>query len=206
MDIDSTILGVRHTTHVVMLQEPRGPYANATLCVKEGRDQKLRQVYFNGRHSDSMGLGSIAFVLEIFKTELGIEPNDFKVQKWFQDRLTATEGKVLPDWINNPIKRVHPFCLRLLGRKRRIPGRYSSPDFVTSEEIHSSVRHRGYGFDREDPAVPGFHPSTDPFTGLNSWSSTGTNSSSNSGSSGLLRVPEARIGDYERSLSKLPAN
>jgi len=66
----------------------------------------------------------------------------------------ATQTGALPRWIDKDIKRVGPFKSFLHGRNQRTPGHYGDQTF---EEVHITVRLRGFGRNKDDSSmVPGY--------------------------------------------------
>lgn len=200
------IKDVLHASHAIVLHDPREPYENFTLCIPAGSRQVLRQVYFHGRHGDSMNTGPMSWQVQNLKTDMNLKFNSNCLNELFPRPTDAA----IPDWVFRDIKPVKSTMLAFLGSKARIPGRYSRPDMVTNEEIHSSLRHRGYGRTDQERAVEGFHPGSDRQTGRNIWvQNSRYYRNSSSGSEEIeapLRLRETYVGEFERLLSGLPAN
>lgn len=202
---------VEHASHAIILHDPREPYEHSTLCIPAESNQVLRQVYFHGRHSDSMNIGPLAWQVQNLKTDMNLKFDQVRLDAHFPG--PSDEDNAVPEWVFSTVKRVKPMYLALLGSKPRSPGRYSHVGMVTNEEVHSSLRHRGCGRIDKERAVEGFHPSSDPRTGRHTWvQNSSSNSSNKSNSSSVkqcdapLRLPEAKVGKLERTLSGLPAN
>jgi hypothetical protein len=62
----------------------------------------------------------------------------------------ATQTGALPRWIDKDIKRVGPFKSFLHGRNQRTPGHYGDQTF---EEVHITVRLRGFGRNKDDSSI-----------------------------------------------------
>jgi hypothetical protein len=134
--------------------------------------------YFPGNHS-SMGwmnkkkaekliCGPLAWMLQQLDTYLSITFNPEELTKHFvhynnsTNILAAATPSSLqltpnPAWISDKFSKPNFMALAIMGKISRKPGRITTrgnefPDL----EIHCSVRMRGYGQSKDDPAISGY--------------------------------------------------
>jgi len=209
-----------NTPHVIVLHDPRAPYEHTTFCIPAASNQVLRQTYFSGRHSDSMSTGPMAWQIQNLKTDLSLKFNESRLHDHFHRPSLNKNNFKIPEWVFNPIKPISFLSAAVLGTKPRMPGRWLRPGtritetakirgmMVTNEEIHSSVRHRGYGQIDDEKPVEGFHLESDPETGRQCWvqNCVSLKRSTTNQLAPPVRIQEAKVDKYEMMLSKLPAN
>ncbi|KAI0152955.1 hypothetical protein GGR57DRAFT_468430 [Xylariaceae sp. FL1272] len=194
--------------HALALHESRGPFRPTLMHVPENRRDNIKQVYFIGSHSDVARPSAngdlcnivLAAVLEHWHGIHGIVFNEEKLRICFPHAgaTSPLSEATAHDWVFDPIRPSATGFWRLLGRHTRQPGQYFEFGLATNETIHATVRLRGYGMDKGNPAIVGYQVRAEPdqsFTWHRGQDRVSTNSSG--GSMEPLTIREEPLGLYE---------
>ncbi|KAF2461969.1 hypothetical protein BDY21DRAFT_375870 [Lineolata rhizophorae] len=202
--------------HALALHDPRKPFAPTLMHVPEGDDRVLKQVWFPGSHGNlgwedvQGGLVDIplAWMLQQLQWSVGLEFNQERLARRFP-RFAEIPIPLDCDkehqWIHSRVRGSKSWFMMLMGHKSRVPGYYPKDGMKTNEEIHPSVRLRGYGKKRSDSAIPGFHCASNQ-DGAFSWVEDSKHSRpllrrSDSEASNVYRtIPEAKMDEFEAQL------
>ncbi|KAI9662571.1 MAG: hypothetical protein M1821_008738 [Bathelium mastoideum] len=195
--------------HAIAIHETRAPYRIEPMYVREDSPEKvIKQVYFIGSHADMGrepeygGLVNIplAWMLQQLSDHVGFKFDEGALEHRFPG-MNETATNLLheeeSEIIHDSVRKRRRLLQTLAGTKARVPGTYARDKMVTAEEIHCTVRLRGYGITRQDLPVPGFD--LEQHNGTSCWVRRAGRHSTSS-STGALRIDEAPLGTLEARL------
>lgn len=187
------------------------------MCLPEDSTTRLAQVWFNGSHRDlgkehrhGGGLVDIplAWMIDMLAS-VGVECDQTRLENRFPGyhRPDATgEGTSrLNEWARGQANHTYKGVMTFMGYEPRKPGRYAPPGTRTNEEIHISIRLRGYGTTKGSRPMPGLRYEQSlgesiKWTSCRNWSSEESNGS---GTENRVVISEAPIGALEAALHNI---
>jgi hypothetical protein len=206
---------VKHIIHAIALHEHRGPYKETMMHIPVTDHRNLKQVWFLGAHGDlgwenpEGGIHDIplAWMLQQLQDTCALQYDENKLAVRFpRMNKEATTIQESPEFVHDAIRRTGTGFSALIGWRTRKPISHYRDRMKTNEKVHPTVRLRGYGVNRHDAAIPGFH--VEERHGRYVWvqGSGRTGSTGSNGSMEPATIEESELGELEARLLGIRVN